>query len=210
MKVRSVLIPIAVLILACAGVDTTPTSTPTQPSSSSPSSQLPTSSVNAIQIASQVGLPQVVPGSNVAGPFDGPEGSIFYVNTDQLITVFLPETHMALMGRMDTGEFIYGMSLDSFYAVNNGQLVDIGDPPNNLGMWPFSENMARVMISLLQDQYIQRQHQQRQASGGDGVPWETMSEISAGWHDVNMQIARNIGGEGCIPQYEGPYYVGCY
>ncbi|MEL6348825.1 MAG: hypothetical protein AAFV53_37320 [Myxococcota bacterium] len=81
---RMVLIGFGGWALACGGLDT---------------GTMPSSSPQAVAAANALGLPAVAPGSGAAGPFDGPEGTIYYINPAGQITFVAPQTLITVTGR---------------------------------------------------------------------------------------------------------------
>lgn len=178
--------------LACAGVDATP--------------QMPTSSPQAIATANQIGIPSVMPGAGIAGPFDGPEGTIYYLDRSGLVTFFAPQTYITYLGVAQTGEFKYMMAPQGFYAVQGQQVTQLQGPADEMMRWPQVDPLAGVTVQYLQNnpQLIQP------AGGGAAMDYATASYVSRMQHETTMSILDNMGNANCTEHYEDHVYVGCW
>ena len=182
-----------ILSLACGGVPAP--------------SAMPTPSPAALALAAQLGIPAVVPGTGVAGPFDGPQGSLYYLDQAGHITFFLPQNLTVYAGEAASGQLRYAFSPTGFYAIQGAQVVPISGPPPELAAWPQVDPLAQVLLQVAQQQ-LQQQQLLHGSSGGED--WATMSAVSRSLHETNMAILDNMGSAGCTDHYEDYVYVGCW
>ena len=199
---------------ACVPPQDAPPQQPAQPAANTAGSQ-PEGQADADQslqpspraraIAEQLGFPAVGEGSSVAGPFDGPNGTIWYASNDGKLSFFDPNTAITYMATLQPEQWVYLMAPQGFFAVVGDQVTQVAEPPADIATWPQAEAMARVAIAVREQQMTQGTQ-----PSGDTVPWGTMTDLSTSMHDTNMTIINNIGGAGCTDHYDGPYFVGCY
>ncbi len=165
-------------------------------------------SPEAVAAAQYLGLPAITPGSGVAGPFEGPEGSLFYVDQAGRLTFLLPDfsVYLAHLTKAGSLVFDYGMTPLAMYQFAGGQGIQLANPTPEMSLWPFVEPMAGVLL------VVATQYQAGLQSGSvdSGSQVEAMSAISGSLHQTSMSILDNIGGSGCTEHYEGVYYIGCW
>lgn len=164
------------------------------------------SSPEAIALARQLGFPDVQPGMGVAGPFSGPEGSIYYAAPDGRVSAFAPgaiTAWFATVGGDGQVRFDYALTPTASYRFEGGQPVQLRAPPQEIGPWPYSGPMVSVMV-----QHLEQYQQQRGA--GAGLSMQEQAYVSSKLHEINMNILANMGDQGCTEHYEGVTYLGCW
>lgn len=200
-------------ILACAA----PTQhTQPQPQDEQTSAQetsktpLTQPSPQTVARAQEYGLPAVPKGSDMAGPFDGPENSLLYYNAQGLVSFYRPELNAAYFASAQPQwSWRYGVSAAGVFAFDaQGQATQLNGFPQEMASWPQAEAIVTTLIARVQAQAQQPQAQPTpQASAQD---YEVMSQISRQLHDTNMSILGGMGSQGCTEHYEGVYYLGCW
>lgn len=165
-------------------------------------------SQHAIQWARAVGLPPVDSSGTVAGPFDGPEGTLYYLNGDGLATYFHPTRYLAYFGALGPNglSFRYGLSPLGQFVFEDGQrAMQVPVLPDDVYRWPHANAVANVLIGYL---LAIRQGQLAMPQGQpDLAAW---SDASRMMHETNMAIIQNMGSQGCTEYYEDVYYLGCW
>lgn len=173
---RKVLAALALLSLACAGVDQ-----PTQPPAAS---YAPTTSGQPAQPTQQAVA------YSVQGPIAGPDGALVWMDTSGRLTGMYPDQGMLMFGTSDQLAWTrdaYG----GWYAVQGGQLVPISGMPPELVAWPGVQSGLPGGYTLPAPQPPPAQYA---SSGGyDPSTISIMSDINDMYHDTNMQIIENMG-----------------
>jgi len=164
--------------------------------------------VSAAAQAAQVGLPTIDSSGAVAGPFSGPEGTLYYLGRGDLLTFFHPTQYVAYFAESNGGalRFRYALTPQGQFVVdgaNRAQQVQV--LPDDVYRWPHAEAVAQVLI-----QYLLAIRQGQLAAPTGGVDWGAMSAASAALHQSNMAILGNMGSSGCTEYYDGVYYLGCW
>lgn len=170
--------------------------------------QLGTPSAAAIQTAQQVGLPAVDGSGQIAGPFEGPQGTLYYLNQSGLITFFHPTQYLAYFGTVVGGGISYQYALSpqgQFVVDAQNQAQQVGVLPDDVYRYPHANAVAQVLI-----QYLMAIQQGQIAAPQGQVDWAAMSEASRRMHETNMAIINNMGSTGCTEHYDGVYYLGCW
>lgn len=183
--------------------------TPTQPEQPAAQGNAPKSSPATIEHAKALGFPPVPDGAKVIGPFDGPEGSIFYADATGRLSYFVPAQKSAFFGRVNAQgqpEFEYALRPEASYKIEAGQQVKLPAPPQEVLQWPYAEPMVNVMVATLKAHLEELRSQQAQQN----ADIQTRSFVSRKMHEINMGILSRMGDEGCTKHYEGVYYLGCW
>ena len=171
------------------------------------SSVAPTPSARTIARARVAGLPAVDPAARISGPFDGPEGTLYYLDRDSHISYFHPEGATAYFGDLaDDGSvhFRYGLNISGQYVFStDGQVQQVRVLPDDVYRWPHAEAIAQVLIQHVQ-QILQGQ------STLQTVDWAAASAASRAMHDTNMAILQGMRADACTEHYDGVYYLGCW
>ncbi|MEZ5457568.1 MAG: hypothetical protein R3F04_15920 [Lysobacteraceae bacterium] len=153
------------------------------------------------------GLPAVDPAARISGPFDGPEGTLYYLDRDSHISYFHPEGATAYFGDLaDDGgvRFRYGLNISGQYVFSaDGQVQQVRVLPDDVYRWPHAEAIAQVLIQHVQ-QILQGQ------STLQTVDWAAASAASRAMHDTNMAILDGMRADACTEHYDGVYYLGCW
>ena len=93
-----------------------------------------------VQRAKAVGLPAVDPAGKVAGPFAGPEGTLFYVGADARVLFFQPEQYVAYFGTTGPAGVTYAYAL----TLQGQYVVDANNTMQRVGSIARSARMARA------------------------------------------------------------------
>lgn len=167
-----------------------------------------TISAQAVAAAQYLGLPAVTPESGIAGPFEGPEGSLFYADQSGRATFLLPNFSVYLAHLTETGALVfdYGMTPLAMYQFANSQAIQLAYPAPEMSLWPFVDPIAGVLLTIAAQHQAGLQSGTFSGSSDAGV----MSAISGSLHETNMSILNNIGDSGCTEHYDGVYYLGCW
>ena len=130
------------------------------------SSVAPTPSARTIARARVAGLPAVDPAARISGPFDGPEGTLYYLDRDSHISYFHPEGATAYFGDLaDDGSvhFRYGLNISGQYVFSaDGQVQQVRVLPDDVSRWPHAQAIAQVCELTWQ---IRGQAEGRQVEG---------------------------------------------
>jgi hypothetical protein len=175
----------------------------------------------AVEVAQQYNFPPVPPNANVGGPFDGPQGSIFYADNQGRLSFFQPREQMVYLGQItQQGQLIYtyAFSAAMMYRANaQGQLEPINQIGDDVMAYPYAEPILTVVVQWKQAHIAELQRRQgseqmtsEQAAQMSARDYERLSAISRIGHQTNMNILRNIGSSSCTAYYDGPTYVGCW
>ena len=163
---------------------------------------------NAAVMAAQIGLPMIDEPGATAGPFAGPDGTLYYMDGDQRLTFFHPYQYTAFFGELDDGVIRYHYALTptgQFIVDANNQAQQVPVLPDAVYQWPHAEAVANVLI-----QYLLAIQQGQIAAPTQSADWSGISAASAALHESTMGILDNMGSEGCIDHYEDVYYLGCW
>ena len=167
----------------------------------------PKPSAATIARARAVGLPAVDPEARISGPFDGPEGTLYYLGRDRRISYFHPEGATAYFGELAADgsiRFRYGLNISGQYLfAADGQVEQVRVLPDDVYRWPHAEAIAQVLIRHVQ-QVLQGN------STLQAVDWAAASTASRAMHDTNMAILDGMRAEACTEHYDGVYYLGCW
>ena len=157
--------------------------------------------------ARAVGLPAIDKSARISGPFDGPEGTLYYLGPDSHISYFHPEGATAYFGELAASgdvHFRYGLNISGqFVCTAEGQAQRVPVLPDDVYRWPHAEAIAQVLIQRIQS--IQQGRANLQA-----VDWAAASAASRAMHDTNMAIIDGMSAEACTEHYDGVYYLGCW
>jgi hypothetical protein len=159
----------------------------------------------ALKIAKKFRLPSIPQGGMIAGPFDRPNGMIFYLGQDSRISIYDPKKNQVFFGRMNPNGWSYATLPNGYHKIENLTPVKIRTPPPEMGLWPMAVELSKLCFNR-----AKKKRRARRRRRSSGVPWGVMSNMSRMMHQTNMQIINNIGGSGCINRYEGPFFVGCW
>lgn len=182
------------------------------------SSQTPLVDAQAIETAQQYQIPAVPAHGSVAGPFAGPEGSVYYLNRQGLMTFYLPSGNAGYLARQGSPlVFLYGFNVTGYYRFTPQGPVKLTDP-GVMMPWPHAVAIANVVVA--------RFHRERLPAGqsataiADHVAFPqplvntdalgSLSELSARQHQTMMDVLHNLGSEACTRHYDGTYYLGCW
>lgn len=166
----------------------------------------PSGSANALAVARAAGIADVSPGSPYAGPFDGPEGSVYYLGADRRVTFYHPANTtiwLATLGTDGNPTYAWAITPTGTYRFEGGQPVAVPSTPDEVGAWPHMG--AVVPAYLLQLERVQQDLASREASDHAMEAWMLRKS-----HEINMNILRNIGSSDCTAYYDGPTYIGCW
>ncbi|MCB1575960.1 MAG: hypothetical protein KDI81_01060 [Xanthomonadales bacterium] len=162
---------------------------------------------NTVARARAAGLPAVDPTAGVSGPFDGSEGTLYYLDRDGRVSYFHPEGVVAYFGDLAADGhvvFRYGLNVSGQYVFSaDGQVKRVRVLPDEVYRWPHADAIARVLI----------RHAQRVLSGAgapDAVDWAAASAASRAMHETNMAILDGMRADACTEHYDGVYYLGCW
>lgn len=187
-----------------------PAQTPPQEQAAAAAASSLKSSPAAIQHAQRLGFPPVPEQSKVIGPFEGPEGSIFYADATGKVSYFVPSQKSAFFGQVGedgSPKFQYAVRPEANYQIGaDGAQTKLPAPPQEIMQWPYSGPMVNVMVEVLK-KHLQELKQQQAQQNADV---QTRAFVSRKMHEINMGILRNMGNDGCTKHYEGVYYLGCW
>lgn len=160
------------------------------------------------QIAASVGLPGIDISSHIAGPFTGPQNTIYYMDKSGLITYFHPTQYFAYFGEMhgDVIQYRYMLTSQGQFVVNTyNQAQQVNVLPDDVYRWPHANAVAQVLI-----QYLMAIKQGMIAAPNQNIDYNAMSHMSADMHKSTMSILGRMGDDGCTKYYDGVYYLGCW
>lgn len=164
-------------------------------------------SAQTIARAKAAGLPAVDKGAQIAGPFEGPQGTLYYIKRDGRITYFHPEAATGYFGTLNPDgsmSFKYGLNIGGQYIFGlQGQARQVPVLPDDVYQWPHASAVAQVLIRRI------LQIQQGRAAA-PAVDWAAASAASRALHETNRSILNNMGSSRCIERYDGVYYLGCW
>lgn len=157
--------------------------------------------------ARAVGLPAIDKSARISGPFDGPEGTLYYLGPDSRISYFHPESATAYFGELAASgdvHFRYGLNISGQFAFSpEGQAQQVRVLPDDVYRWPHAEAIVQVLIQRIQSILQGRANLQP-------VDWSAASAASRAMHDTNMAIINGMRAEACTEHYDGVYYLGCW
>lgn len=178
--------------------------------------KLPAPSKQAIASARTAQLPAVGKGETQAGPFDGPQGSIFYVNAQGQVSFYLPDYHAAYFASASPFKWTYGISTGGYFAFDaQNKAVELAEPPQQLLSWPMALPIAEQIAAFAEQlasgnsTLAQRDIETLSPSEKERF-WKEMATTSELMDSSTMGVMRQIGASGCSEHYEGLYYLGCY
>ena len=187
---------------------------PAQAKLAADASDLPKPTAESVALAKQYGIAAVDPASGVAGPYPGPEGSIYYLSAEGLATFYLPAANAAYLAKLKPQlTWHYGFNASGYY-----QFTPQGAQPlqnlNVMSPWPHAVPVANALVARIKQQQqaaaaatpAQKQQQQQM----DWATYQRLSQLSAAQHRSMMGVINNLGDSGCTKRYEGVYYVGCW
>lgn len=168
--------------------------------------QLGTPSAHIVQVAREAGLAAVAPGGGVAGPFEGPAGTLYYLDRQRRISFFHPTHHGAYFGILVESNIYYRYALDSL-----GPWVVDADHQFRLVRWlppaALDYPHAGPVVQVL-GQYLATG--QPPTPGDAWLDWAALAEASAQLHDSNLRIIDTLEANACDPRHQGEFYLGCW
>lgn len=160
-----------------------------------------------VQRARAVGLPAVDPAGKVAGPFAGPEGTLYYVGADARVLFFQPEQFVAYFGKVGPAgvTYTYALTLQGQFAVDaSNTMQQVQVLPDDAMRWPHAEAVAQVLMGRLRQ--IRAGQAAPPSPGGAAV----QAVRDQALYDTTQAILNNMGSEACTQYYDGVYYLGCW
>jgi hypothetical protein len=171
----------------------------------------------AVKLAQQYQIPPVPEQGDAVGPFPGPEGSIYYLNRQGLMTFYLPGANAGYLAREGSPlTFHYGFNVTGYYRFSSQGAEPLTDP-SVMMPWPHAVAVANAVVA---------RYQREQQSAGQGVAssisqahvpvttdstvLQRLSELSALQHKTTMNVLKNMDSEACTQYYDGVYYLGCW
>lgn len=188
---------------------------PAQQAQPAQAADMPKPTAESVALAKQSGIAAADPASGVAGPYPGPEGSIYYLNAQGLATFYLPNANAAYLAKLTPQlSWHYGFSAAGYYQFTPQGAV----PLQNLAAmspWPHAVAVANAVAARAKQQQAaaaaqpaaQPAPQQQQM---DWATYQRLSQQSAAQHRSMMRMIDGLGDSGCTKRYEGVYYVGCW
>lgn len=183
-----------------------------------------------LEYVKKQGLPLPTPSQRTAGPFEGPEQSLVYLDHEGHVTIYIPSFHTVYFAQLEANQFkwLYGASLQGYFMFDqSNDYVGLSEPPEKLVKWPMAVESAQHVASFAAS-YVEAEERQKQ----EGTPmnarmaahrdldtlspgerssfWDKMHTMSEAFTALSAQRVASIGGQGCVAHYPYSYYIGCY
>ncbi len=188
---------------------------------------IPAPTFETLQRADKAGLPTHTEEQKIAGPFDGPHNSLFYINGEGLVSFYLPNYHAAYFAQAKPFRWVYGVSMAGYFAFDQqNNYLALAQAPEQLLAWPMAYPIAEQIAAFAYAYIEEQQRIEQGAAPSPNLPshrdlddltpkerelfWEEMDQLAKMMDDTNMTIIHNIGGAGCINHYKDAYFIGCY
>lgn len=187
---------------------------------------IPAPTLATIRRAEKAGLPGLTEQQKNAGPFDGPQNSVFYMNGDGLVSFYLPDYHAAYFAQAKPFRWIYGVSMAGYFAFDqNNNYLELAAAPEQLLAWPMAypiaervaqfahayiEDAARVAQGAAPSDTLHHRSLDELSDKEQEIFWNAMGETATMMNETTMAVIQNIGGPGCISHYEDTHFMGCY
>lgn len=187
---------------------------------------IPAPTLATLRRAEKAGLPGLTEQQKIAGPFDGPQNSVFYMNGEGLVSFYLPDYHAAYFAQAKPFRWIYGVSMAGYFAFDQqNNYLELAEAPEQLLAWPMAYPIAE-RIATFAHAYIEEE--QRVAQGAapsdtlrhrnldelsaqeQEIFWDAMGQTATMMNETTMAVIENIGGPGCISHYQDAHFMGCY
>lgn len=187
---------------------------------------IPAPTLATIRRAEKAGLPALTEQQKNAGPFDGPQNSVFYMNGEGLVSFYLPDYHAAYFAQAKPFRWIYGVSMAGYFAFDqNNNYLELAAAPEQLLAWPMAypiaerialfaqayiEDTARVEQGAAPSDTLRHRNLDELSDKEQEIFWNAMGKTATMMNETTMAVIQNIGGPGCISHYEDTHFMGCY
>lgn len=172
-----------------------------------------------LEYAQTQGLPLPTPTQRTAGPFEGPERSLIYLDHEARLTLYIPSFHTVYFARIENEQFkwLYGASRQGYFMFDqSNDYVGLSEPPEKLVEWPMAVESAQQVATfaerLLSPSPPADTHRDITTLSPTerATFWSQMQSMSEAFAAIPASRIASIGGKGCVAHYPHSYYIGCY